>query len=107
MQVVKAARKNKGARVTSRISLPGRYLVLVPDGQETGVSKRIIDEEERKRLRFLAKKQRVDGEGFGVSTRTAAEGVDEETLTHDLHTLVDLWREIRHDAQIQAAPCLI
>jgi ribonuclease G len=107
VQVVKAARKNKGARVTSRISLPGRYLVLVPDGQETGVSKRIIDEEERKRLRFLAKKLRDEGEGYGVIIRTAAEGVDEETLTHDLHTLVDLWREIRHDAQIQAAPCLI
>lgn len=107
VQVVKAARKNKGARVTSRISLPGRYLVLVPDGQETGVSKRIIDEEERKRLRFLAKKLRDEGEGYGVIIRTAAEGVDEETLTHDLHTLVDLWREIRHDAQVQAAPCLI
>jgi ribonuclease G len=107
VQVVKAARKNKGARVTSRISLPGRYLVLVPDGQETGVSKRISNEDERKRLRSIAKKLREEGEGFGVIIRTAAEGVEEEALFHDLHVLLDLWNEISHEAEVQTAPCLI
>lgn len=107
VQVVKAARKNKGARVTARISLPGRYLVFVPEGQETGVSKRITDEEERKRLRALAKKLRDEGNGYGVIIRTAAEGVDEEVLMHELHNLQDLWEEIKHNAQVQSAPCLI
>lgn len=107
VQVVKAARKNKGARVTSRISLPGRYLVLVPDGQETGVSKRISNEDERKRLRSIAKKLREEGEGFGVIIRTAAEGVEEEALFHDLYVLLDLWNEISHEAEVQTAPCLI
>ena len=105
VQVVKAARKNKGARVTSRISLPGRYLVLVPNGQESGVSKRITDEEERKRLRSIARELRH--EGCGLIVRTAAEGVDAEVLRHDMETLESLWSEIQHNAGLQTAPCLI
>lgn len=105
VQVVKAARKNKGARVTSRISLPGRYLVLVPNGQESGVSKRITDEDERKRLRSIARELRH--EGCGLIVRTAAEGVDAEVLRHDMETLESLWSEIQHNAELQTAPCLI
>ena len=104
VQVTKTARKNKGARVTSRISLPGRYVVLVPGGQESGVSKRIVDENERKRLKAIARELRGD---YGIIVRTAAEGVDDESLAHDVETLLALWREIEHTGRTQSAPCLL
>ena len=104
VQVTKTARKNKGARVTSRISLPGRYVVLVPGGQESGVSKRIVDENERKRLKAIARELRGD---YGIIVRTAAEGVDDESLAHDVETLLALWREIEHTGRNQSAPCLL
>ena len=105
VQVTKTARKNKGARVTSRISLTGRYMVLVPCGQEAGVSKRIRDEDERKRLKAAARELR--GDDYGIIVRTAAEGVDEESLAHDLEALLALWREIEHNGRVQSAPCLL
>lgn len=105
VQIVKTARKNKGARVTARISIPGRYLVIVPGGHEIGVSKRIDDEEERERLRSVAKKIRK--EGFGIIIRTAADGVDEEELHTDMEYLIGLWTEIEHNSKTQNAPCLI
>lgn len=105
VQVTKPSRKNKGARVSPRISLPGRYLVLVPGGTEAGVSRRIPDEDERRRLRAVAKALR--GDDFGVIVRTAAEGVDEEELAADLDPLLTLWREIEHKAQTQPAPSLL
>lgn len=104
VQVTKTARKGKGARVTSRISLPGRYLVLVPEGRETGVSRR-IPEDERGRLREFARSIRPDD--AGVIVRTAAEGVDLESLEEDLESLLDLWRYIRKISNEQDAPCLI
>ena len=105
VQVTKTARKNKGARVTSRISLPGRYVVLVPNGQESGVSKRILDEGERRRLKTIARELR--GDDYGIIVRTAAEGVDEEGLAHDVESLLALWRDIEHNGRIQSAPCLL
>jgi len=105
VQVVKTARKNKGARVTTRISLPGRYLVLVPGGHEIGVSKRIESEDERERLRSIARNVRKDG--FGIIVRTAADGVDEEELFTDMEYLIGLWLNIEHDSKTQNAPCLI
>lgn len=105
VQVIKTARKNKGARVTARISLPGRYVVLIPHGQESGVSKRITDESERKRLKALARELR--GEDYGIIVRTAAEGINEESLAHDVEVLLALWREIEHNGKVQSAPCLL
>lgn len=105
VQVIKTARKNKGARVTTRISLPGRYIVLVPGGQEPGVSKRIVDEDERKRLKAIAKELR--GPDYGIIIRTAAEGVDFESIAHDAEYLLALWREIEHQGTLQGAPCLL
>lgn len=104
VQVTKTARKGKGARVTTRISLPGRFLVLVPGGNETGVSRR-IPEERRERLRALARKIRPDD--FGIIVRTAAEGADRELLEMDLENLVQLWEGIVRMAREQDAPCLI
>ena len=71
VQVVKNARKGKGARVSPRVSLAGRYMVLIPGGHETGVSKRIEDDDERARLRAIAKDIRP--QNFGIIIRTVAE----------------------------------
>ncbi len=105
VQVVKTARKNKGARVTARISLPGRFLVLVPGGREVGVSKRITGDDERRRLRTLVKS--LDTEDFGVILRTAALGAGIDAVEADLEGLKALWREIQRNAKIQLAPCLL
>jgi ribonuclease G len=105
VQVVKSARKGKGARVTPRISLPGRYLVLVPGGHEVGVSRRILDEDERKRLRRVARALRPDE--MGIIVRTVAEGMDDEALRRDLEELLVFWQEIEYNAKKQSAPCLL
>ena len=105
VQVTRTARKNKGARVTTRISLAGRYVVLIPDGKEGGVSRRISSEEERKRFKLLAKK--LKGEDYGVIIRTAAENISEEALTQDVEALRSLWREIDYNSKKQSSPCLL
>lgn len=104
VQVTKTARKGKGARVTSRISLPGRFLVLIPGGRETGVSRR-ISEEERERLRAFAR--RIRPMEAGIIVRTAAEGVDQDVLEADLAALLALWSDIKRMSGEQDAPCLI
>lgn len=105
VQVVKNARKGKGARVSPRISLAGRYMVLIPDGHETGVSKRIEEEKERDRLRKIAKEIRP--EGFGIIIRTVAENCDVENLQSDVKELVEQWKSIKHNYEHNSAPCLI
>ena len=105
VQVVKSARKGKGARVTPRVSLAGRYLVLVPGGHETGVSKRIADEDERARLRGLARSCRP--QGYGLIVRTVAEGCDEENLMRDVEELLEQWQEVEENGRRNAAPCLL
>ncbi len=106
VQVVKTARKNKGARVTTRLSLPGRYLVLVPGSQDVGVSKRIEEDRERHRLRSIAREM-AKRENIGIIVRTAAEGSDDDVLESDFDALLTLWREIERNSRIQSAPCLI
>ena len=115
VQVTKMARKNKGPRVTPRVSLPGRYLVFVPGGGEAGVSRRISGDAERKRLRAMAKdikaalcaEEGQDGGDFGIIVRTAAEGIDSEDLIADARHLRTLWREIENEAKILPAPSLL
>lgn len=105
VQVVKNARKGKGARVSPRISLAGRFLVLIPSGHETGVSKRIEDEEERTRLRDIVKKNKPFD--CGIIIRTAAVGADEESLISDINELAAQWETIQKDAEQNSAPSLI
>ncbi len=112
VQVVKNARKNKAPRVTEKISIPGRWVVLMPDNDEIGVSKRIFDDNERKRLKKIAVNLKNSlhenlNENFGVIIRTAAEGVDENLLRSDLDNLINLWNEIKNKADNNHAPCLL
>jgi len=106
VQVTKGPLASKGARATRHISLPGRYLVLMPESStKVGVSKKIEDEAEQKRLRNLASRVRPDG--FGVIVRTQAEGADYEELEDDVKFLTKLWHSIQNKAQQSTAPALI
>ena len=107
VQVTKNARKNKAPRVSPRISVPGRWLVLVPDNDEVGVSKRIFDNSERKRLKKIADELKAEVPGFGIIIRTAAENIPENLLRSDLKSLIDLWQEIFAKARKSQGPCLL
>jgi ribonuclease G len=96
--------KTKGARLTTQISLPGRFVVFVPQGEGLGVSRR-LDDDERTRLKDILKKLSVK-EG-GVIVRTAAEGASEEDIERDLVFLQRLWKSIQAKAKTAAAPELI
>jgi ribonuclease G len=104
VQAVKDPMKTKGARLTTQISLPGRFVVFVPQGEGLGVSRRLEDDE-RARLKDILKKLNVK-EG-GVIVRTAAEGASEEDIERDLVFLQRLWKSIEAKAKTASAPELI
>ena len=105
VQVTKDPIGHKGARLTSQISLAGRYLVLVPNGSMTGISRK-LPENERSRLKSILKK--VVPEGAGVIVRTAAEGASEEELSRDVARLSAQWEDIeKKAAKGSSAPALL
>ena len=105
VQIVKEAIGNKGARVTTNISLPGRYLVLTPYSETIGVSRRIESERERERLRSIAEKIRP--RGMGLIVRTVAEGSSQKALLRDLTYLRRMWTRIKHKARVMRSPALL
>ncbi len=106
MQVTKGPVGSKGPRATRRISLPGRYLVLmVQGGGKVGVSRKIADEAERDRLREMGEKVRP--EGMGIIIRTQAEGVGRAELDRDVKFLTRLWSSIQRRAKRTPSPALI
>ncbi|MGZ4136259.1 MAG: Rne/Rng family ribonuclease [Actinomycetota bacterium] len=104
VQVTKDPIGGKGARLTAKISMPGRYLVLQPNWEITGISKRLEDSE-RKRLRALLKKIRP--EGHGLIVRTAAEEATEEDLRADVERLLAEWNAIEKKAKKEKAPAVL
>jgi ribonuclease E len=104
VQVSKDPIGQKGARLTSQISLPGRFLVLVPGGQTSGISRK-LPENERARLKTLLKE--VLPENTGVIVRTAAEGATEEQLTRDVTALSARWEVIEGKVAAGKAPELL
>jgi ribonuclease E len=101
VQVTKDPMGGKGARLTAQISMPGRFLVFVPNANISGISRRLPDEE-RRRLKTIMKKVRP--EGHGVIVRTAAEGASEDALTADLERLVREWEDIQKRSKKAKAP---
>ncbi|WSY39406.1 Rne/Rng family ribonuclease [Embleya sp. NBC_00888] len=97
VQVTKDPIGHKGARLTSQVSLPGRYLVYVPEGTMTGISRKLPDTE-RARLKTILKK--IVPENAGVIVRTAAEGATEEDLTRDVTRLQAQWEEIKKKSKM-------
>ena len=104
VQAVKDPMKSKGARLTTEISLPGRFVVFVPSGEGLGVSRRLEDEE-RARLRDIVKNLGV--KTGGVIVRTAAEGASAEDIERDLVFLQRLWKTIETRAKSIKAPALV
>ena len=104
VQAVKDPMKSKGARLTTEISLPGRFVVFVPHGEGLGVSRRLEDDE-RTRLRDIVKK--LDVKEGGVIVRTAAEGASADDIERDLVFLQRLWKTIEARAKSAKSPSLV
>lgn len=105
VQIMKEPTGNKGPRLTGNVSLPGRYLVLMPFGKGVNLSRRIRNENERNRLRALA--ILLKPAGMGLLVRTEAEGVSEEAIIEDLEALQAQWENIQQEAMDTAPPNLL
>ncbi len=105
VQVVKEAIVPKGARVTTNISLPGRYLVLMPNNKGIAVSRRIEKEEEKERLKKIL--QKVKKKEYGFIVRTAGIGKNEEDFIPDMDFLIRLWNKIQKRSRKAKAPMLL
>jgi Rne/Rng family ribonuclease len=106
VQIAKEPIGKKGARITSHIALPGRFLVYMPTVNHTGVSRKISSEEERQRLKRIIHSERENGHG-GFIVRTAAQNASEEELRADIRFLKGLWNDIRTRAENSKPPALI
>ncbi len=105
VQVAKEPIKTKGARVTSHISLPGRFLVYMPTSSSIGISRKIKSDKEKKKLKNIVLKYRSEGTGFIV--RTAAENASEIDIERDIRYLTGLWNNIYNEQINAKAPKLI
>ncbi len=105
VQVLKEPIGTKGARVTTNITLPGRYMVLMPNVDYIGISRRIEDEEERQRLKNIA--EDIKPEGMGLIVRTAALGREKEDFLYDIDFLCRLWERIKRIENIGKPPRIL
>ena len=105
VQVIKEPFAGKGPRVTTEVALPGRLLVLVPNANYIGISKKIWDKFERRRLKKIAQRLRTDD--AGVIIRTVAEGKSEEHIENDFNILLDNWQKIKNKSEREEAPILV
>ncbi len=106
VQIAKEPLGQKGARITSHIALPGRYVVFMPTLEHMGVSRKIASDEERLRLKRILQGRRPGPVG-GFITRTAAEGRSEDEIAADMAFLYNLWMDIRNKAEKRPAPMLL
>jgi ribonuclease G len=106
IQIIKEPVANKGVRVSSEVSLPGRYLVLIPfGGGRVGVSRKLTNFKEKRRLRKIVRSMLP--ENYGAIIRTVAEGRDEDAIKNDLTDLLDTWKEIEQSVKSETAPMLL
>ncbi len=105
VQITKEPVNNKGVRVTSSVSLPGRFCVLLPFDNKIGVSKRISDYKERRRLRHIARS--ILPKNYGLIIRTVARNQKEESLQEDLRNLLKTWAEIEATVKSEEPPSLV
>lgn len=105
VQIMKEPTGNKGPRLTGNISLPGRYLVLMPSGKGVNLSRRIRDEDERNRLRALG--ILIKPAGMGLLVRTEAEDISEDAIIEDLDQLQKQWESVQQQALSTRAPALL
>lgn len=106
VQVTKEPILHKGALVTTYISLPGRYCVLMPGGKSSGISRKIEDEKERQRLKGIMSSLKIP-EGFGTIVRTAGHHQKKREISKDIRYLLRLWENIKKQGLSKRAPCLL
>jgi ribonuclease G len=107
VQVTKEIIGTKGPRLTADVSLPGRFMVLMPKGDHVGVSRKIEDRKERHRLRDLLSSMKPEDEGGAFIIRTAAVGIEPKMLQRDMEYLRDLWKSIQSTAHSTQAPAVV
>ncbi len=105
VQIIKEPISTKGSRLTTEISIPGRFVVLVPNSSMVGVSKKIDSIKERRRLRKIAKS--LQPEGFGIIVRTVADGRNESVLKADIESLIKNWQRLEKKLKDAKPPMLI
>lgn len=105
VQIARSPIGSKGARLTSYISIPGRFLVLMPTVDHIGISRRIVDETERQRLKDLILSLRT--QNFGFIVRTAGEGMTEDNIIKEMEFLVNLWADIQKNFKTAPSPSLL
>lgn len=106
IQVTKEPFSGKGARLTTHVSIPGRYLVLMPFDRHFGISRKIDEPEERRRIRDIFKSINL-GKGYGVIVRTAAWGKEKKAIVRDLHFLLNMWDKIKKISSRCKTPYLL
>ncbi len=106
VQIAKEPLGQKGARITSHVALPGRYVVFMPSVSHLGVSRKIASDEERHRLKRILQAHRSGTTG-GFIVRTAGEGIPEDEIAADMNNLYSLWLDIREKAEKRPAPVLL
>jgi len=105
VQMAKEPMGSKGARITAYVSLPGKYVVYTPTGRHLGISRRIGDERERRRLRDIVNAARPS-EG-GIIVRTSCQGLSKAEITDDIRALEKLWNDVKHKGSRTPAPALL
>ncbi len=105
VQIVKEPISNKGPRVSTELTLPGRFLVLVPNQRRIGISKKISSSKERRRLRAIVKK--LLPQNYGLIVRTVAAGKDENAIKADLQKLINQWQKIQEEIKVARPPMLL
>jgi ribonuclease G len=105
VQITKEPVGNKGFRVTSKVSIPGRYLVLIPFEKKIGLSKKIYNPKEKRRLRSIVKSTLP--KGFGIIIRTVAAGQEDNLILDDLNTLIQTWNDIQSKLKTIKAPLIL
>jgi ribonuclease G len=105
VQIMKEPIGGKGSRVTSQISIPGRFAVLMPNQRSIGVSRKISNYKEKRRLRNLARQ--ILPKNFGLIIRTVAEGKSDKEISNDINTLITIWAKIEKHIQEVKAPALV
>jgi len=105
VQIIKEPVSSKGARISVNLTIPGRYVVLLPQVSYIGVSRKITDNNERARLRNLA--EQTKPEGMGVIIRTLAQGIDGEEIAEDIAQLVEIWRAMQPRIPHVSVPGLV
>ena len=106
VQVTKDPISTKGPRVTANLSIPGRYLVMMPGAATRGVSKKISDDAERKRLKKILDRLPIPAE-VGIIARTAASGAAPKAIARDLRNLLEEYNELQHNVKTRLAPCCV